>query len=1260
MPKLYTVKTGDNLSKIARAHNLSVEELKEINGMAGIENPVIHPGDILKLSYEEAQTNHGEKVLAQNGNTTKAGNGGCPLRQTISLFPVRYAIDESPNSAANKQGPSPIPNDWIPQNTHPTLTTRSYTFRQLRDGWLYIWNQTTKQLYEYQIQGAQFTLLSKTDQQGKAKQPTKTEAGTKKYLEFTSDSHLYLSYSPIQCTDRVKKHLTQHTGNWVREVNLAELCLGGLPPNTHSLEGISRYVADITGSRNTHGDFSSTLLPINSVPSHQQYKPTITEDSIKAAVPEVKDAFFVAIEDPLAIVDDLTMQLIGRWAEKAAFTEQNEHKITIGNNCLDLLGTKELTADMPADIKKDPVKYYQCMADTNQYYNDIHKVDTDESQSGEFYEGTLLANMLFGTREDIQQSFRTKWKFLPSDTNKSAWLSSNRTLLIDDLKFQDMLNFLASTVQTQISLDQHIKNSEADLRIWLNLFNEDILQISYDNLKDQQSQQLLEITDTIISFLNMSQEGKQWISEQCGNPKTVFALATANFDKPLYQCIQTIAQQLEQAIKNNEQQQTPSYANDQWLIDNIANNNNLGTLRYLTASNSTSVVSRMGEIQSAIDMVKDSESYKKLTEASKQALAIQRSLSASSDAHATMQHLEHNIVSAVSKDSNQTLTQSLLSSARQDQVNGTTINIGKNPDHAWQKKEITRLRRNINQQLYYRRMRIRKADAGLLTLKPGVKERYLAEIEQLLLQRTKLNIHKAPALFVEVQTPTLAQQDIKQHAELADLLCEPTKAPHSGASSAMPPSATSSVVNKWFAQRQAEFSTWVNNKGGYLPIIVLGFNLYNLKAVTEQAAKNNYDANAKRELLSAAGYTANAFTALYVIPYWNRYASEPVREGGKRIMQTSISEWAAAKQVTKAAIATRLASSMAIFSAFAFIGASVELYQVYNNDYSNATSSEEQILLRFKMGALGLMSLTAGAQFIGAALAPWYAFGWILSTPVGIAIAVVGVLYLIFSFWAAYYKREGLRLWFYRCSWGRIDPPYWQDTPAGHQSELHALYKLLLQPSLTVQRANTFRDRIGFYPLSMWVAIQLPRTIEGNSLTLDSLLVNGRTTPPSRVTTAHLDYSQWIANGHWIAIPPQGSELILPSINGPDRAGPTTDISYTSNDNSRIWLTKLVYNSAIQQAAQSNDELMIELKITYPDSVFGKPQPDQDNSYTFTIALNSTSNAQGTLQTDYYSTTPSTKTIIDKLVDNQRLQLLEVASVDVEEQEDNNPQGNPL
>lgn len=127
-------------------------------------------------------------------NKPATANGQCPLKAgEIAIHPVRYAIDESP-APGSAQGPNPLPKGWNAGHL-PKLKTRSYTLRQLRDGWLYVWDETDRTLHEYQVKGHQFI----RHQWGNAqlgKDGRNNPGDSKPYLLYPKRSRLLLAYSP--------------------------------------------------------------------------------------------------------------------------------------------------------------------------------------------------------------------------------------------------------------------------------------------------------------------------------------------------------------------------------------------------------------------------------------------------------------------------------------------------------------------------------------------------------------------------------------------------------------------------------------------------------------------------------------------------------------------------------------------------------------------------------------------------------------------------------------------------------------------------------------------------------------------------------------------------------------------------------------------------------------------------------------------------------------------------------------------------------
>jgi len=150
-------------------------------------------------------------------NKPANANGQCPLKAgEIAIHPVRYAIDESPARGSAK-GPNPLPKGWSSSHL-PKLKTRSYTLRQLRDGWLYVWNETDRTLHEYQVNGHQFI----RHQWGSAqlgKDERNNPGDSKPYLLYPKRSHLLIAYAPVQWTWRLCEKMRsnpQEQKRWMR------------------------------------------------------------------------------------------------------------------------------------------------------------------------------------------------------------------------------------------------------------------------------------------------------------------------------------------------------------------------------------------------------------------------------------------------------------------------------------------------------------------------------------------------------------------------------------------------------------------------------------------------------------------------------------------------------------------------------------------------------------------------------------------------------------------------------------------------------------------------------------------------------------------------------------------------------------------------------------------------------------------------------------------------------------------------------------
>lgn len=141
----YTIKPGDNLTRIARKHGCSVAELIQENGLK--PNTMIHPGQKLKIpgaketkqvaptdatgtytvqsgdTFSSIARRHGlsiEKLMAANpGTDPKALRPG----KKIQLPPPREAVTESPVETAKESPATPAVEESSPPAGKPAIVT---------------------------------------------------------------------------------------------------------------------------------------------------------------------------------------------------------------------------------------------------------------------------------------------------------------------------------------------------------------------------------------------------------------------------------------------------------------------------------------------------------------------------------------------------------------------------------------------------------------------------------------------------------------------------------------------------------------------------------------------------------------------------------------------------------------------------------------------------------------------------------------------------------------------------------------------------------------------------------------------------------------------------------------------------------------------------------------------------------------------------------------------------------------------------------
>lgn len=1185
-----------------------------------------------------------DSLLAQFQAKPAGNTGTCPILDKITIFPVRYAIDESPTEKGQSQGPHPIPADWSwPQSSTrtgylPNLDTRSYCLRQLRDGWLYVWDSFDQELHEYQIEGQTFTLIEIYDNnaQPKTRNPNDTTNGEKpqkgqanKYIEYSAKHRIYLSFSAVRCTDNIKKQLSKPNSNkWTRQLDLYDYCANQNIISAHvkPIKELGNYVADIKANAMQNPvaaaqptpDFTSATVSTvrrsgNLVVSEADIKPVIDETAIQGAMPSTEAGIFVALDDPLGMIDDLTMNLIGRWGEYSVFDKQHQHKASVAQQCLKLIDA-ELSDFIPKVIRDNPEQYYDCIKDIN-YILERQERDTEPRTE----ELRLSDNSPHGVRryramirfKEHYRAFAQKWGYAvelymgddnminyPADNAKlpdrisGRWrekymhwsmleVKQNR----DDLRFEEMLDFMTQYHKDRVRLENHIDRYQPDLIAWLNRLDSNIETVFYDPENKDQLQAMAEITEAVTSYLSLTNNGKLWLKQQFNNHDTFIGLVNFGFSKELYNFIQQRIQEIDELGEN----EIAARANgeDQQHRTRIAGliPEQTGILR---AIDSNSVINRMGELQSflSLDMIKNHAQFKALSQPVQQIFDNLCAL-AGNTADRILERIASYILPVLNEG--KILAYQAIAVVTNFGPSGEKIFLTRNQHF---RQEMTNWLVDINST---------KQQITALTDK--------AAIEAARQQLNRLEANPPSKWFIEIEgnsrtIPALSYRQL--YNALIDRASN---------------SATIGQLKEWTGKHQ----------GSALPLIVTLANIYNLFSVRNKLETEGYSEQWRIEFFSATAYAANSAMAVWVMPMVENYRMFGLMQNSSRkisrLFTTATNHWVNIGKYTIGDIASDIFNKFTAMSMLGALAAGYEAWGVYEYGLKEATAQDEYSWTLLKGRSLFVMASSMASQALLSFLARFFAVGWIAVSPWFTAVAfVAGVVYLVASTYARYYKREGLRLWLHRCSWGKEANTFWSASEDGYLQEYHALYKVILQPTVLVTSLNSVsvsNELTNFNIDSLWLGIVLPEQLAGQTIKIDALLVDTRTNTLLNQGDLRV-YQQLKNNSYWSALPTQNQPLLLPTT--PLRTI-QADVNYQTTDKGRLlmtWLDTSGVNLSPSPVNQIKKYFTLELKFTYPDTAFFYEEKNEmDKSYIFSLPIEiETSNSRAKLMTDYYQQKP--------------------------------------
>ncbi|MFH0270774.1 T6SS effector BTH_I2691 family protein [Vibrio jasicida] len=458
------------------------------------------------------------------------------------FIPVRYAIDQLETEEAQPFG---LPEEWRGQGP-AKLNTVGYTLRQLRDGWLYVYDAINKSLDEYEIKGTQFTLYKLGESESPEPEQRGTPEGAKPFLTYEDGSVLSICYSEHRWTWNMFMRVLNNPSNHIDRMQTVVLSAN---ENQHNIAPIDKLtqVADIEPSAVDDGRFADSGIATKADEDGSTFKPVAAESDLTSAIPEEESGYFVAIKDYAADIQDMSLHFVGAASPYRLFIDQFSNQWNLMQTAMQLcmFGASD-EIDMPASVKRngEELSFYTDMAE---YYDSSHQLDLAQQnkssvQSGypaKFSAGAIESHQ--HTQSDIAKAIQDKYRISASRFGKyEQWIATERWR--KQLNWKQMLSEMQELSEQKETMLAAVVSVKSDFIAVMESLTPHHLERTFDLYSEDTQYSLYQLhKQAVESFtLVVQEEDRQWAESQWEKPTSLLALYTSGFSRSLFKQVEKL------------------------------------------------------------------------------------------------------------------------------------------------------------------------------------------------------------------------------------------------------------------------------------------------------------------------------------------------------------------------------------------------------------------------------------------------------------------------------------------------------------------------------------------------------------------------------------------------------------------------------------------------------------------------------------------------------------------------------------------------
>nr|VVV05846.1 hypothetical protein AW0309160_03329 [Aliivibrio wodanis] len=964
--------------------------------------------------------------------------GLCPFqRSDIGIIPVRYALDDMDEQGGQMH---PLPSTDTQWKGRFTPQQRQYTLRQLRDGWLYVYDETDTTFHEYQIEGYEFTKIDwSNDEADKPANERGSKGETKSCLVYPAKNTLYMAFAHQRWTWRLCEHMRSHISNrslWMRKVNLKQFKSDLAHPHAGLSSKLGHYAADIGVDGVPTGIFDSTCTPLTSTEAqtnsfkHVADKPGCWDVDYRVDLPAQDCGMFIALDDPLADVSDLFLPLAEEITLRSAIHKDadNLYKLQMAEITRNLGRVRLKHEELPEQINDDQIKILKFERQLTEYLA-IQSLANKESAA--FESNPSIGNIPFTPLQEEalekHSELKERYNFTPSDEQKTAW--EKNSVFSDEVNWDELDEFLTQHYTQLKDQDKRIAMLYQDFMEAFEQLGTDPLVIGVDNQDEAHITYLLSLISQYLQVIKQAvNTEKEYASLETAlsldSPKTLFALASLGF----------------------------SNDNSQALNDHVKELNN-----HLLSMDSTGdmialsgAIANWGGFTGDI-RIQDNKWFKAL------AKPVQLSFTAL-----------QNAVTGQAKESWRGIANLLFP----HQMNTATTPQGM----------ISNLRLVI--------LEVLVSPEAVVIHNPNYPVQFAAwqrkvNAEAMLIRRISQTSSGQPTpKNHQIQTMRSAQQRMQKllSSELPRMVTLKNEAINNAAKQML----NEAIERSWLQGKQSVQASW--NKMGKMGGIVAILNLWNTAAVLQnihhkvgQHPESNLWTNpAVREATYATSYAVSAVTAVWRDVAWGKMATNQslLSESLKIALRSSTHSYELRQSLAA------FAKTTAAVSLFGLIATGLETWESHDKFKDTSHSPME----RFGYGLKGTSTATQlfvfsmqfrsniysliGRASISSIIAPWMLTTFMVSS----------ILFFISIIIINAFKRTELEKWLLHSTWGK-DAKHWEAV-----DELTRLEQIIHKPQVRLNKVISSLPSKAIYGSAagqQWqLEISLPMHTKGKSIGL--------------------------------------------------------------------------------------------------------------------------------------------------------------------------------